>query len=81
MLGRKILVLESDQAVAFPLAAALRKSGWIVISAPDAAAAMSVITIRTLFIISPSKVKIASRCRKTNGPPEHTLEVRFRRKS
>jgi DNA-binding response OmpR family regulator len=42
MLGRKILVLESDQAVAFPLAAALRKSGWIVISAPDAVAAMSV---------------------------------------
>lgn len=39
--GRKILVLESNPAVAFPLVAALRRSGWSVISAQDATTAMS----------------------------------------
>ncbi len=40
--GRKILVLETDPMAAFPLGAALRKNGWIVIPAQDAAMAMSV---------------------------------------
>lgn len=39
--ARKILVLESDRAAAFPLGAGLRKAGWIVIAAHDAAMAMS----------------------------------------
>ncbi|HSP14363.1 MAG TPA: response regulator [Thermoanaerobaculia bacterium] len=39
--GRKILVLESDRALSFPLGAGLRKNGWIVIAAQDAAMAMT----------------------------------------
>ncbi len=39
--GRKILVLESDRAASFPLGAGLRKKGWLVISAQDAAMAMT----------------------------------------
>lgn len=37
--GRKVLLLESDRAAAFPLASALRRNGWAVISAADAAQA------------------------------------------
>ncbi|HSN69762.1 MAG TPA: response regulator, partial [Thermoanaerobaculia bacterium] len=40
--GRKVLILESNAAVAFPLGSALRKAGWAVISAQDAAQAMQV---------------------------------------
>ncbi len=40
--GRKVLVLESDAAAAFPLGAALRRNGWAVIAAQDAAQAMQV---------------------------------------
>lgn len=40
--GRKVLILESNAAAAFPLGSALRKAGWAVISAQDAAQAMQV---------------------------------------
>jgi DNA-binding response OmpR family regulator len=42
MEDRKILVLGIDQAALFPLAAGLRRAGWLVLSANDAATAMSV---------------------------------------
>lgn len=37
--GRKVLLLESDAAAAFPLASSMRRSGWAIISAADAAQA------------------------------------------
>lgn len=40
--GRKILVLESDAAASFPLGAALRRNGWLVICAADAVMAFTV---------------------------------------
>jgi CheY-like chemotaxis protein len=40
--GRKILLLESDAAAMFPLAAGLRRNGWAVVSAMDAVQAMQV---------------------------------------
>ena len=40
--GRTILILQTDRSATFPLAAALRNAGWAVVSAQDAAFAMSV---------------------------------------
>jgi CheY-like chemotaxis protein len=39
--GRTILILQTDRAATFPLAAALRSAGWAVVSAQDAAFATS----------------------------------------
>ena len=39
---RTVLILQSDRAAIFPLASALRQSGWAVLSAEDAAFAMSI---------------------------------------
>lgn len=40
--GRTILILQTDRSATFPLAAALRKAGWAVVSAQDAAFAVGV---------------------------------------
>ncbi len=40
--GRKILLLESDAAAMFPLASGLRRNGWAVVTAMDAAQAMQI---------------------------------------
>lgn len=40
--GRTILILQTDRSATFPLAASLRNAGWAVVSAQDAAFAMSV---------------------------------------
>ncbi|HEY0593283.1 MAG TPA: GAF domain-containing protein [Thermoanaerobaculia bacterium] len=40
--GRKVLLLESDAAAMFPLSSGLRKNGWAVVGAMDAAQAMQI---------------------------------------
>lgn len=40
--GRKVLLLESDTAATFALSSGLRKNGWAVLTAMDAAQAMQI---------------------------------------